>query len=296
MLLARQLPDRKELYITEDDCVKHVAEGAPMGQCNHEEVDTCILVHLVHALLTKSIGLIHTGDTDILADHQQIIPANPAADIWICFHADKSKRIINFNSIAENLGEETCKSLALIHALTGSDSTSAFKFKGKRSCWKILTKCTLFQFIQEFAKITDATNCVYPSLREAVANYVCQLYRGEVNPHNLDNLRMDIFSHKLRDVVRLPPTSDALHQQHLKRSVFQARIWVTANEALMPHHNPSYYGWKEDNGRLIPVWTTLSGAKEVFHVEILCFCKQPCSSLRCKCAKANLKCSLLCKF
>ena len=139
MLLAGQLPDRrKELYITEDDCVKHVAEGTPTGQCNHEEADTYILVHLLHALLTKSIGLIHTGDTDILTDHQQITSANPAADIWTYFHADKSKRIINLNSNAANIGEETCKSLALFHTLTGPDRTSAFKFKGKSSCWNIL--------------------------------------------------------------------------------------------------------------------------------------------------------------
>ena len=101
--------------------------------------------------------------------------------------------------------------MALFHALTGSDGTYAFKFKGKRSCWNILTICTLFQFIQKFAKITDATNCVYPTLREAVANYVSQLYRGEVNPHNVDHLRMYIFSHKMRDVDRLPPTSEILH-------------------------------------------------------------------------------------
>ena len=126
----------------------------------------------------NKVGLIHTGDTDILANHQQIIPANPAVEIWIHFHAGKSKRIINLNSIAANLGEETCKTLALFHALTGSDSTSAFKFKGKRSCWNILTQCTLFQFIQEFAKITDAKYCVSPSLPEAVVNYVWQLYRG----------------------------------------------------------------------------------------------------------------------
>ena len=154
MLSTRQLPDRKELYITEDDCVKHLGEGTPMGQCNHEEADTRILVHLLHALQTKSIGLIHTGDIDIvvilLANHQQIISANPAADIWIYFHAGKSKRTVNLNSIAANL--ETCKSLALFHTLTGSDSTSAFKFTGKRSCWNMLTTCNLFPFIQEFAK------------------------------------------------------------------------------------------------------------------------------------------------
>ena len=213
--LSSMLPDRKELYITENDCVKHMGEGTPMGQCNHEEADTLILVPLLHALQTKSIGIIHTGDIDIvvilLANHQQIISANPAADIWIYFHAGKSKRIINLNSIAANLGEETCKSLALFHTLTGSDSTSAFKFKGKRSCWNILTKFNLFPFIQEFAKITDAPYCVSPSLRAAVANYVCKLYRGEVNQHNVDRLRMGIFIHKMRDVDRLPPTSDALH-------------------------------------------------------------------------------------
>ena len=188
MLSTGQLRDQKELYITEDDCVKHVAEGTPMGQCNHEETDTCILVHLLHALYTKSIELIHTGDTDILVNHQQIISANPAVDIWIYFHAGKSKRITNLNSIVANLGEETCKSLALFNALTGSDSLSAFKFKRKRSCWNILTKCSLFQFIQEFAKTTDAKYCVSPSLREAVANYACQLFRGEVNLHDVDLL------------------------------------------------------------------------------------------------------------
>ena len=186
-----------------------------MGQCIHEEAGTRILVDLLHALLPSSIGLIHTGDIDIvfmlLANHQQVISANTAADIWIYFHAGKSKRIINLNSIAANIGEETCKSLALFHRLTGSDSTFAFKFTGKRSCWNILTKCNLFPFIQEFAKITDAPYCVSPSLREVVANYACKLYKGEVNEHNVDHLRMDIFNHKMRDVDRLHTTSDALH-------------------------------------------------------------------------------------
>ena len=74
MLSIRQLPDRQDLYITENDCVKHMGEGTPMGQCIHEEANTRILVHLLHALQTKSIGLIHTGDIDIvvilLANHQ----------------------------------------------------------------------------------------------------------------------------------------------------------------------------------------------------------------------------------
>ena len=157
------------------------------------------------------MGLIHTGDTDVLANHQQIISANPTADTWIYFYAGKSKTVASLNSIAENLGEEICKSLPLLHVLTGSDNTSAFKFKGKGSCWNILTNCTIFPFIQDFAKITDAPYCVSPSFREGVDNYVCKLYRGEVNQHNGDYLRMDISSHKMRDIDILPPTSDALY-------------------------------------------------------------------------------------
>ena len=49
-LSTGQLPDQKELYITKDDCVKHMTEETPMEQCNHEEANTFILVHLLHAL------------------------------------------------------------------------------------------------------------------------------------------------------------------------------------------------------------------------------------------------------
>ena len=50
MLSTGQLPNRKELYITEDDCVKHLGKGTPMGQCYHGEADTCIFVDFLHAL------------------------------------------------------------------------------------------------------------------------------------------------------------------------------------------------------------------------------------------------------
>ena len=132
------------------------------------------------------------------------------------------------------------------------------------------------------------------SLQESIASFVCQLYNSETHQNNVDHLRMDIFSHKTRDVDRIPPTSDAL-LQHLKRSVFQASIWATSNESLLLDQNPKEYGWKEDNGKLIPVWSTLPEAKDVFHMDIKCSCKQPCSDLRCKCMKTNLNCSLLCK-
>ena len=65
-LVAEKIKERKELYITEDGCVKHIGDGFFMSQCNHEEADTRILVHILHALQTKSLGLIQTDDTDVV--------------------------------------------------------------------------------------------------------------------------------------------------------------------------------------------------------------------------------------
>ena len=46
--------------------MKHIGDGFFMGQCNHEEADTRILFHILHALQSKSLGLIQTGDTDVV--------------------------------------------------------------------------------------------------------------------------------------------------------------------------------------------------------------------------------------
>ena len=92
MLVLQKFPD-KNVYVTDSESVKHVGEGIPMEKCNHEEADTRIVVHLLHALQTQSVGLVRTGDTDVvvilLTHFHTLIAANPAADIWIAFHAGK---------------------------------------------------------------------------------------------------------------------------------------------------------------------------------------------------------------
>ena len=199
--------------------------------------------------------------------------------------------MISLNTIATNLGTTTCKSMALFHAFTGSDSTSSFKFKGKRSC------CTLMQkvpsLMEEFATIVDDPFEITPRLKEVATNFVCRLYTKESNEDNdVDLVRMRLFSQKTRDVERIPPTSDAL-DQHLKRSVFQASIWTTAHMSMMPENSPTNHGWKEENDKLLPIWTTLPLAKDVFHLDVKCSCPGSCS--RCKCMKAKLKCTRQCK-
>ncbi|CAJ1053436.1 hypothetical protein BSL78_26761 [Xyrichtys novacula] len=185
--------------------------------------------------------------------------------------------------------------MALFHAFTGSDSTSAFKFKGKRSCCKVMPKVP--SLMEEFSTLVDTPYKASPRLKEAATNFVCRLYSDDIHEGNdVDRVRMTQFSQKTRDVERIPPTSDAL-DQHLKRSVFQASIWTTAHMSMMPIHSPTDHGWKEEDRKLLPIWTTLPLAKDILKLDVKCNCKSPCvpTCTRCSCVKAKLKCTRLCK-
>ncbi|PIK48591.1 hypothetical protein BSL78_14548 [Apostichopus japonicus] len=183
----------------------------------HEEADTCVLVHLLHALQTSSLGMVHTGDTSCRNSSEyfhHIMAMNPAAEIWISFKAGKTTRMISLNTIATSLGTKTCKAMALFHAFTGSDSTSSFKFKGKRYCCKLMQEVPTL--MEEFATTVDTPFQTSPKLKEVTRNFVCRLYSNESNEESdVDRVRMRLFSQKTRDVERIPPTSDAL-DQHLK--------------------------------------------------------------------------------
>ena len=169
------------MYITAGEQVHHVGNSRPMEQCNHEEADTRVLVHLLHALQTSTLGMVHTGDTDVivilLSNFHHIKALNPAAEIWISFKAGKSTKMISLNSIAANLGETTCKAMALFHAFTGSDSTSSFKFKGKRYCCKLMNKVP--SLMEEFATVVDNPFQISPRLKEVASNFVCMLYSND---------------------------------------------------------------------------------------------------------------------
>ena len=109
--------------------------------------------------------------------------------------------MISMNRLSRKLGTITCKGLALFHSLTGCDSTSSFRFKG-RDCVtmqenkypSLITECAqLKQF--------NVTDC----LRNAVDSFVCHLYSHDVTEGDVNTARMNIFCRKTRDVERSHP-------------------------------------------------------------------------------------------
>ena len=120
----------KNLYVTAGQVVQKLGNGRDMPECNHEESDARVIVHLAHALEDSSTAIIFTGDTDVivilLENFHHFLLINPHAEIWVCFKAGKTMKMISMNRLARNLGTITCKGLALFHSLTGCDSTSFF--------------------------------------------------------------------------------------------------------------------------------------------------------------------------
>ena len=283
----------KCLYITSADEVLSAGPGPAMGACNHEEADTRVIVHVLHALQHANVGLVLTGDTYVvvilLSNFHHIAAANPAADIWIAFKTGKSTKSISLNALASHLGPTTCKAMALFHAFTGCDSTSSFKFKGKRYCYKL--KDAVTPLMEEFATIACTPFQVSQALNETAMSFVSRLY-SDNSTSDVDVVRMNVFCQKTRDAQRIPPTSDAV-RQHLKRSVYQASIWTMAHQQMMPVENPVNHGWVVKDGTLVPVWVTLPLAKDIFQLDVKCACTAVCSV--CKCKKAKLKCTRLCK-
>ena len=48
----------------------------------------------------------------------------------------KNYRFYSINAICASLGEQRSRALPVFHTLTGCDTTSAFKGKGKKSVWQ----------------------------------------------------------------------------------------------------------------------------------------------------------------
>ena len=107
-------------------------------ECTHEEADTRLFVHLKHAIQTDSISSasIYANDSDIII--LEIAFFNELCSIglnefWVSFGKGCATVWLPKHDFAEWLGTSKSKSLLFFHALSGCDTVSAFRNKGKKS-------------------------------------------------------------------------------------------------------------------------------------------------------------------
>ena len=105
--------------------------------------------------------------------------------------------------------------------------------------------------------------------------------------------RYSLFkSGKCSDDV-LPPTCDGL-VQHINRANFQTASWCQCLNAEVAIPSPVGNGWTLTDAELEIVWMTRQPAPQSLLECVECKCKTGCTTMRCSCRKADLKCTDLC--
>ena len=93
-----------------------------MPQCDHEEADTRLVIHLIVAL-KKGLNacLVRTVDTDVIViligKLSYLITVNSDANIWVAFSTGKNFAFWHINTISFNLGEDKSIGLPLFIVL-----------------------------------------------------------------------------------------------------------------------------------------------------------------------------------
>ena len=107
---------------------------------NHEETDTRVVLYARYAAENgyKSVQ-VRSPDSDIyfiLLHHSHTI----GIDIYFDTGLGNKKRMMKISEQSKEFGKKHCDTLLSTHALTGCDTTSCFKGKGKIKPIKLLEK------------------------------------------------------------------------------------------------------------------------------------------------------------
>ena len=216
--------DDKQVNVTIDSKVMSI-NSPPMPPCSHEEADSRIMVHILDALEEGNNSfMIRTVDTDIViicmgrfhAIHQMY----PDYHLWIKFGSGKNLRNIDINALSEENGRSISRGLPFFHAMTGCDTTSAFKGRAKKSAWQTWMSCEfitpVFEHLsqQPFSEVTQDSNEF-----QQLERFIVKMYSKTVDAQTVNEGRKLLFAAN-QNMEKLPPTKDAL-LQHVKRAVFQ---------------------------------------------------------------------------
>ena len=293
-------PPNKAVYVTSGESVISVGQtSSVMADCNHEEADTRVVVHILHTLEhgIKTI-VVHTVDGNVIVILTgvffELIANNLLADIWVAFGTGKNFRLYSINAICTYLGKERTPALPIFHALTGCDTTSAFRGKGKKSAWQAwqaydeVTESFEFLATHPFEHLDSDTEHF-----QRIERLVVVLFSKTCSLTSVNTAREELFCCKNRKMDMIPPTQDAL-QQHVQQTVYQAGVWTTSTQVHQMTPSTSDFGWSKDplSQLWVPLWITIPDVSKACSELIKCSCKGDCTI--CKCGKANLACSPLC--
>ncbi len=108
-----------------------------LSPCNHEEADSRICIHAQHISANGYDSImIRTIDSDIVVLVVSVYHELGIDKVWVAYNTGVHFSYIAIHEIAASIGPNKCIALPFFHALTGTDTTSAFQYKGKQTAWE----------------------------------------------------------------------------------------------------------------------------------------------------------------
>ena len=229
-------------------------------------------------------------DTDILI----LLLHHSLNNERITFKSDKvnCNRVFDIAECCRSLGEEVCKSLPFLHAITGCDTTSSLFSIGKLTAFK---KVVESKYLRDIAYSFSLHGQSHADIEQLGENAVKLLYGCNNLEKPLNNLRHEkLYSKvlKAKSYVKpelLPPTSSSV-KFHSYRTYLQVQDWIFVSNDM----NPEKWGWTMKEGEFFPITNNQDAAPESLLKVIRCDCQTECLHMRCSCRKNGLTCTYAC--
>lgn len=253
-------------------------------KANHELAVTRFVLHTAHSCAHTVV--VSTNDMNAFVLLVRHFEKFQRTKLWLETGWNKKTQYHPIHEVAVQLSPELKANLLAYNAILGSSTTSYLAGITKTGSWKYYEK--FHDLLSGF--LSDS----YENARAAAEEFVVKLYNVQQGVDTTNVARYVLFR-KLKDLEKLPPTSDTL-DQHLKRAFYQSAIWEKSNLCTPTNLSPEDFGWKLNvSGWYEPVLMTLPPMTNDCLKVISCGCNSQCSLSNCKCRKNNLQCIELCK-
>ncbi|KAJ8677787.1 hypothetical protein QAD02_013574 [Eretmocerus hayati] len=265
--------DNREIYVSHKSCFsfqkvddKIIRTEVPsLATPLHEESDTKLVFHACQAQPESNV-VVRCSDTDILVIMLGSMKSlNRNVKVWLDMGVGNHEKIIDVNSMYNKLGESVCRALPAFHAFTGCDSNPSFFMKGKKRPFSIMKGNP--DFVEAFSNLSDCSDIGSSNtFRFNLEKFVCSMY-GCKKMSEVDEARLFLFEKafgcrneqeqfnkmKTFDGSKLPPCKLEL-QQHIKRTIYIAKIWSNAHLQKPSELSATDHGWIEVDGKLHFKW------------------------------------------
>lgn len=218
--LCSQAPDDKEIVVAggfrEELEVRSSKPTTDLThlKATHEEADTRLVLHAVHASSQFNTVVVSSRDTDVLVLLVSHFTRVQCEHLWMLSGTTNKRRYIPIDAVFNNLPRDSATTLLPFHALTGCDTTSYFANHTKMSSWKVFKEHHQLLINLGIGELTEET------IRSS-EKFVCRIYDVH-KTDSVDAARHILFA-KSGKPETMSPTSDAL-RFHLMR-VFTIKQW-----------------------------------------------------------------------